>query len=74
MGGSRKKSLCGITTNIRAESTARFTFEYGFNQIFAEDAMSALSAEEHALTIAKIFPCIGLVKAPGEIFDKLVSY
>jgi nicotinamidase-related amidase len=27
--------LCGIATNIGVESTARFAFEYGFNQIFA---------------------------------------
>jgi nicotinamidase-related amidase len=38
--------LCGISTNIGVESTARFAYEYGYNQIFAEDAMSALSAEE----------------------------
>jgi nicotinamidase-related amidase len=36
--------LCGISTNIGVESTARFAFEYGYNQIFAEDAMSALNA------------------------------
>ena len=30
--------LCGIATNIGVESTARFAYEFGFNQIFAEDA------------------------------------
>ena len=50
--------LCGIATNIGVESTARSAFEYGFNQIFAVDAMSAMSAEEHALTANKIFPRI----------------
>src|SRR5450830_1057967 len=39
--------LCGIATNIGVESTARFAYEYGYHQIFAEDAMSAMSAEEH---------------------------
>ena len=26
--------LCGISTNIGVESTARFAYEYGYNQIF----------------------------------------
>ena len=65
--------LCGIATNIGVESTARFAFEYGYNQIFAEDAMAAMSAEEHTLTVARIFPRIGLVRKTGEILDKLLS-
>jgi nicotinamidase-related amidase len=64
--------LCGIATNIGVESTARFAFEYGFNQIFAENAMSAMSAEEHVLTVAKIFPRIGLVRKTGEILEDLL--
>ena len=65
--------LCGIATNIGVESTARFAFEYGFNQIFAEDAMSAMSAEEHALTVAKIFPRIGLVRRTTAILADLLN-
>ena len=64
--------LCGMATNIGVESTARFAFEYGFNQIFAEDAMSAMSAEEHALTVAKIFPRIGLVRKTAAILADLL--
>jgi nicotinamidase-related amidase len=64
--------LCGIATNIGVESTARFAFEYGFNQIFAEDAMSAMSVEEHALTVAKIFPRIGLVRKTAAILADLL--
>jgi nicotinamidase-related amidase len=64
--------LCGIATNIGVESTARFAFEYGFNQIFAEDAMAAMSAEEHALTVARIFPRIGLVRKTSEILEDLL--
>ena len=63
--------LCGIATNIGVESTARFAYEYGYHQIFAEDAMSALSVEEHALTVAKIFPRIGLVRTTAEILAGL---
>ena len=64
--------LCGIATNIGVESTARFAFEYGFNQIFVEDAMSAMSAEEHSLTVAKIFPRIGLMRKADEILADLL--
>jgi len=63
--------LCGISTNIGVESTARFAYEYGYNQVFAEDAMAALSAEEHALTVTKIFPRIGLVRKTEEILVDL---
>jgi nicotinamidase-related amidase len=63
--------LCGITTNIGCESTARFAFEFGYNQIFVEDAMSALAAEEHQATVTKIFPRIGLVRKTKDILENL---
>ena len=64
--------LCGISTNIGVESTARFAYEYGHNQIFAEDAMSAMSIEEHTATVTKIFPRIGLVRKTKEILADLL--
>jgi nicotinamidase-related amidase len=64
--------MCGIATNIGVESTARFAYEYGYNQIFAEDAMSALSMEEHTFTVARIFPRIGLVRKTAEILSDLL--
>jgi nicotinamidase-related amidase len=63
--------LCGISTNIGVESTARFAYEYGYHQVFAEDAMAAMSAEEHTFTIAKTFPRIGLVRKTEEILAGL---
>ena len=63
--------LCGISTNIGVESTARFAYEYGYHQVFAEDAMTALSAEEHMATVAHIFPRIGLVRKTEEIIRAL---
>jgi nicotinamidase-related amidase len=63
--------LCGIATNIGVESTARFAYEYGYHQIFAEDAMAAMSAEEHAFTVTKTFPRIGLVRKTEEIINGL---
>jgi nicotinamidase-related amidase len=63
--------LCGISTNIGVESTARFAFEYGYNQIFAEDAMSAMSAEEHNFTVTKTLPRLGLVRKTKDILSAL---
>lgn len=63
--------LCGIATNIGVESTARFAYEFGYNQIFVEDAMSARSIEEHNFTVTKTFPRIGLVRKTNEILTAL---
>ncbi len=63
--------LCGISTNIGVESTARFAYEYGYRQIFAEDASAAQTFEEHAATMTKVFPRIGLVRKTAAIVDAL---
>ena len=63
--------LCGIATNFGVESTARFAFEYGYNQVFANDAMSARSKEEHEYPLKYIFPRMGLIRSTDEIIDKL---
>lgn len=59
--------LCGIATDIGVESTARFAYEHGYNQVFAEDAMSALSEEGHNNSISRIFPRIGLVRKTEDV-------
>ena len=63
--------LCGLLTNFGVESTARVAFEHGYHQIFAEDAMSAFTVEEHTSTIKNIFPRIGLVRATEEILASI---
>ena len=59
--------LCGISTNVGVESTARTGFEHGFNLVFAEDAMAARDAELHAMSVGKFFPTIGRVRKSDEI-------
>ena len=59
--------LCGICTDMGVESTARFAYEFGFQQVFAEDAMSARSAEQHNAAIRFIFPRMGRVWKTDEI-------
>jgi nicotinamidase-related amidase len=63
--------LCGVMTDIGVESTARFAYEYGYNQIFVEDAMAAMTAEEHVFSVEKIFPRIGLVRKTADILAAL---
>ena len=63
--------LCGIATNFGVESTARFAYEYGYQQIFAEDAMSGRSKEEHDNTIKNIFPRMGRIRKTENILAEL---
>ena len=46
-GGLDTIVLAGIATTYGVESTARFAYEYGYPQIFAEDAMSDPSRQAH---------------------------
>ena len=59
--------LCGVSTSIGVESTARFAYEYGYNQIFAEDATAARAADDHVASFTKIFPRMGLVRTTEQI-------
>ena len=63
--------LCGIATDIGVESTARFAYEYGFQQVFCEDAMSSMSAEQHNAAVRFIFPRMGRVRKTDEILRAL---
>ncbi len=63
--------LCGISTSYGVESTARFAYEYGYNQIFAEDAMAARSKSEHENSVKNIFPRLGLIRKTAEILEAL---
>lgn len=63
--------LCGISTNLGVESTARFAYEYGYQQIFVEDACSARSREEHEHTMKTILPRIGRIRSTDEILSEL---
>lgn len=63
--------LCGISTNIGVESTARFAYEYGYSQYFIEDACSARSEIEHSHTMNYIFPKIGKIRKTEEILKSL---
>ena len=61
----------GIATNFGVESTARAAAEHGYAVVFAEDAMSTMSAEMHAFAVGKLFPVIGQVRSSAEIAQTL---
>ncbi len=63
--------LCGIATEFGVESTARDACERGYELVFAEDAMTGMSAESHANSVQRIFPRIGRVRSTGEILAAL---
>ncbi len=63
--------LCGISTNIGVESTARDAFERGYNQVFVEDATAARTTEEHESTMTVTFPRIGRVRSTTQVLEAL---
>ena len=59
--------LCGISTDIGVETTARSAATLGFNVAVAEDATSARSVEAHKNAIKRVFPFLGRARSAGEI-------
>ncbi|AKV00369.1 Nicotinamidase/isochorismatase family protein [Labilithrix luteola] len=51
--------LCGISTSIGVETTARSAYELGYNVSLAVDAMTDISAEAHDNSVTRIFPRLG---------------
>ncbi len=63
--------LCGISTSIGVDTTAREAYQHGYNQIFAEDAMTAFSKEEHEYVCKYLFPRIGKIRTSEEVVSAL---
>ena len=63
--------LCGISTTMGVESTARDAFERGYQQIFVEDAMAARGAEEHQATVSVVFPRMGRIRSTKDVLAAL---
>jgi nicotinamidase-related amidase len=69
--GIRTIVLGGIATNFGVESTARSATDLGYGVVFAEDAMTSISAEAHGFAIQQIFPFVGRVRKTAEILAEL---
>jgi nicotinamidase-related amidase len=63
--------MAGIATNFGVESTARAAFDRAYELIFAEDAMSSMSAQLHEFCIKNIFPRMGRVRTTAQILEAL---
>ena len=63
--------LGGIVTNIGVESTARAAHDLGYALVFAEDAMSGISAEAHDFACNNTFRIMGRVRKTGDVIDAL---
>ncbi len=63
--------LCGIATEYGVESTARFAYEMGFQQVFAEDAMTSGAADAHYAAVNFILKRMGRVRKTREIITAI---
>lgn len=61
----------GIATNMGVESTARAAQDIGYQLVFAEDAMTSMTAEMHEFSVKKIFPRMGRVRSSEQIIAAL---
>ncbi|MGW2460244.1 isochorismatase family protein [Streptomyces argyrophylli] len=59
--------LGGIATNLGVESTARAAADLGYDLVFAEDTMAALTAAEHEASVRLDFPRLGTVTRSTDI-------
>ncbi|GAA3145592.1 hydrolase [Streptomyces rameus] len=57
----------GIATNLGVESTARAAADLGYELVFAEDAMAALTAAEHEASVRLDFPRLGTVVTASQV-------
>ncbi len=69
--GVKTVILAGIATNFGVESTARSAQARGYDLVFAEDAMTTMSAEMHTFAVETLFPIIGRVRKTDEIVQAL---
>ncbi|KPC71622.1 isochorismatase, partial [Thermoactinomyces vulgaris] len=65
--GARTLVMAGVMTNLGVESTARAASDHGYDLVFAEDAMSALSAAEHEAAVNLDLPRFGDVVGSADL-------
>ncbi len=65
--------MAGVATNFGVESTARAAQEHGYALVFAEDAMTSMTAAMHEFSVQSIFPVMGQVRSSDEIIEALAT-
>ncbi|MDA8381658.1 MAG: isochorismatase family protein [Betaproteobacteria bacterium] len=63
--------VCGVSTSIGVESTARQAYEIGFHVALAADAMTDTNPRAHANSLEAIFPRLGEIGSTQEIIALL---
>jgi len=63
--------MCGISTSIGVESTARDAYERGYNLTFASDAMTDMFQDAHDRALERIFPRMGEIGTTTDILAQL---
>lgn len=63
--------LCGISTSLGVDTTAREAYQLGYNQIFAEDAMTAADKEQHDYVCKYMFPRLGRIRTTEEVIKMM---
>jgi nicotinamidase-related amidase len=63
--------LGGVMTNFGVESTARAAFDMGYELVFAEDAMSSISADAHQFACQDVFRVMGRVRSTVHLLQAL---
>jgi nicotinamidase-related amidase len=63
--------LCGISTSIGVDTTAREAFQHGYNQVFVEEAMTSSAKEEHDYVVKTMFPRMGRIRTTEEVVSAM---
>lgn len=64
--------ICGISTSIGVESTARSAYDYRYNLTFVTDAMTDRVPAAHENSVGTIFPRLGETTTTAELLVMLV--
>jgi nicotinamidase-related amidase len=65
--GAETLVMAGIMSNLGVESTARAASDHGYELVFVEDAMSALSNAEHEAAVKLNLPRFGEVETSADL-------
>lgn len=63
--------LCGISTHIGVDTTAREAYQLNYNQIFVTDAMTAPFKEAHEFPCEHVFPLMGRLHTTADVLAAL---
>jgi Isochorismatase family len=63
--------ICGVSTSVGVEATARQGTGLGFAFVVVEDACGAMVVEEHEYAVKTIFPRLAKVRSTDQVIAAL---